>query len=76
MGHRIAEAIIENGRITYSDHKLPSGKLKVHLVYDTSDASIETERALSLLKETAGIYKGIKADEEARTLRSEWDRNV
>lgn len=76
MGHKIAEAIIENGRVTYSDHKLPAGKLKVHLVYDTSDTSIETDQILLLLKETAGIYKGINAADEARALRSEWNRNA
>ena len=74
MGHRIVEAIIENGRITYSDHKLPSGKLKVQLVYDISDASTATDRAISLLRETSGIYKGINADEEAQALRSGWER--
>lgn len=76
MGHRIIEAIIENGRITYSDHTLPLGKLKVHLVYDIGDASTETDRALSLLKETSGIYKGINGDEEAHALRSGWDRHA
>lgn len=76
MGHIIAEAIIEDGRITFSDPKLPQGKLKVHLVYDTKDSANKTDLALSLLKETAGIYKGIKAAEEARALRAEWDRDV
>ncbi len=76
MTHIIAEAIIENGRITYSDHKLPAGKLTVHLVYDINDTATETNKVLSALKETAGIYKGINAGAEASALRSEWDRNV
>lgn len=76
MGHIIAEAIIEDGRITFSDHKLPQGKFKVQLVYDAKDISNKTGLTLSLVKATAGIYKDIKAAEEARALRSEWDRNV
>lgn len=76
MGHKIAEAIIENGKITYVDHKLPSGKVKAHLIYDTGDESVVTARALMLLRETSGIYKYIQPDCESHKLRSQWDRNA
>lgn len=76
MGHKIAEAIIENGKITYVDHKLPAGKVKAHLIYDTADELGSTALALMLLRETSGIYKHIQPDNESHILRAQWDRNV
>ena len=35
MGHEIAEAIIENEQLKYVNKKLPGGKIKVHLIYDS-----------------------------------------
>jgi len=76
MGHKTAEAIIEDGRITYIDHTLPSGKVKVTLIYDINDASAEKSQVLSLIRETGGIYPHIRPDTEARALRSQWERDV
>lgn len=76
MEHRTAEAIIEDGRITYIDHALPAGKVKATLIYDISDAAAEKGIVLSLLGEISGIYPHIRPDIEARTLRSQWERDV
>lgn len=76
MGHKTAEAIIEDGRITYIDHTLPVGKVKVTLIYDTNDAAAEKSLLLSLLRDINGIYPHILPDIEARTLRSQWERDV
>jgi len=37
MGHQITEAILDNGKITYSDKKLPKGVIKVHIIYDIAE---------------------------------------
>ena len=37
MGHKIAEAVVEDGQLKHIDRKLPPGKLKVHLIYDTME---------------------------------------
>ena len=76
MGHRTAEAIIEDGRITYIDHTLPAGKVKVTLIYDISDETAEKSQVLSLIRETSGIYPYIRPDDEARALRTQWERDV
>ena len=34
MGHKIVEAIIENGQLKYVE-ELPGGRIKVHIIYDT-----------------------------------------
>ena len=38
MAHVIAEAIIENGQLRYIDKKLPNGRIKAHIIYDTNGA--------------------------------------
>lgn len=63
MGHKIAEAIIENGQIKYINKKLPPGRLKVHLIYDA-------------VEETSGLYRDIDVEAESRKLRESWERNV
>ena len=76
MGHKIAEAILENGQLKYVDKKLPSGKIKVHIIYDTSEEAISETKILSEDKETSGIYKNIDIEVESKKLRANWGRNV
>lgn len=76
MGHKIAEAIIENGQIKYVNKKLPCGKLKVHLIYDDSEETLSKTEAAKIVKETSGIYKDIDAKAESRKLRTSWERNA
>lgn len=75
MGHKILEAIIEDGHIQYSDKKLPPGKLKVHIIYDTEIEKTQTENIMEILRETSGLYKKIDAATEAEELRKSWERN-
>lgn len=75
MGHKVAEAIIENGKLTYVDAELPKGKIKVHIIYDTEERQAK-DLATALVKETAGIYKDTDAENESKKLRAEWERNV
>ncbi len=75
MGHKIAEAVIEDGIIKQVSHKLPSGKLTVHIVYDENQESLKEKEAEYLVRETSGIYKNINAETESRKLRDEWERD-
>jgi hypothetical protein len=74
MGHKVVEAIIENGKLTHIDKDLPKGKIKVHIIYDVEEAG--SVDAAALVKETAGIYKDIDAGSEAKKMRAEWDRHA
>ncbi len=76
MGHKIVEAIIENGQLKYVDKKLPAGKLRVHLVYDTVEEAILETEIEKIVKETSGIYKDIDVEAESRKMRANWERNV
>jgi hypothetical protein len=76
MGHKIAEAIIENGQLKYVDKKLPAGRLRVHLVYDTVEKAIVETEIDKIVKETSGIYKDIDVEAESGKLRAMWERNV
>lgn len=75
MRHQIIEAIIEDGQITSVNKKLPRGKMKVHLIYDTEESLREADMAKSVA-ETSGIYKDIDVEAEAKKLRLGWERNV
>ncbi len=75
MGHKVVDAIIENGKLTHIDKDLPKGKIKVRIVYDVEEEASGVDAA-ALVKETAGIYKGIDAGREAKKIRSEWDRHA
>ncbi len=75
MGHKIVEAIIEDGQLKHVEGKLPSGKIKVQLIYDQEEPTDGNELT-KILKETSGIYSDIDADREARSLRQDWDRNL
>jgi hypothetical protein len=76
MGHKIVQAIIENGKIECVDEALPGGKLRVHLIYDTEEENPEKWPAAKALTETAGIYKDINGDAEAKELRGQWERGL
>ena len=76
MGHRVTEAIIENGQLKYVREKLPPGRLKVHLIYDTTGKSVLKRKAKDIVKKTAGIYPGMDAAAEAKQLRRGWERRV
>jgi len=76
MGHRIVDAIIEDGQLIYVGEKLPAGRLEVHLIYDTTQERVAKRRARDVVKRTAGIYRGIDAAAEARQLRCSWERGV
>lgn len=75
MGHQIIEAILEDGQIKSTNKKLPRGKMKVHLIYDTEEASKEADMA-KIVAETSGIYKDIDVEAESKKLRLGWERNV
>ena len=75
MGHQIIEAILEDGQIKSVGRKLPRGRMKVHLIYDTEEAFKEGDMA-RIVAETSGIYEDIDVDPEAKKLRLGWERNV
>ncbi len=75
MGHKVAEAIIENGKLTHVDKDLPKGKIKVHIIYDVDEETINVDTA-ALVKETCGIYKDSDAGHEAKKMRAEWERHA
>ena len=76
MGHRIVDAIIEDGQLKHIGGQLPAGRLKVHLIYDTIEEHKPGQTAEAVLAETWGIYKDIDPDLEARNLRAEWERGL
>lgn len=76
MGHRVIDAIIENGQLKYVPEKLPPGRLKVHLIYDIGEKSVLKRKAKDIVKRTAGIYPGMDAAAEAKRLRRGWERGV
>lgn len=53
MGHEIAEAIIENGQLKYVNKKLPGGKIKVHLIYDSVKRTLAETDATRIVRETS-----------------------
>ena len=76
MGHRVVDAIIEDGQLKYVGEKLPAGRLKVHLIYDTVEEKVADQAAMAVLAETCGIYKNIDPDVESKNLRQEWERDI
>lgn len=76
MGHKIAEAVIENGIIKSVSPKLPSGRISVHIVYDEKQEALKEEEAANAVRETSGIYKNINADAESKKIRNEWERDA
>ena len=76
MGHKIVEAIIEDGQIKYVDRKLPPGRIKVHLIYDAVEEISQEIDRLRIVGQTSGIYKNIDGEAESRKLRASWERNI
>jgi len=76
MGHKIAEAIIENGKLIHIDRKMPPGKIKVHIIYDIAEDTGILNEINRIIRETSGLYRNIDADAESAKLRAEWERNV
>ncbi len=76
MGHRIVDAVIEDGQLKYVGEKLPTGRLKVHLIYDTIEEDKADKAAEAVLADTWGIYKAIDPAHEAKNLRAEWERGI
>ena len=76
MGHRIVDAIIEDGQLKYVGEELPPGRLEVHLIYDTDRERTAKRKALDIVRRTAGMYRGIDAASEARRLRRSWERGL
>jgi hypothetical protein len=76
MGHRVVDAIIEDGQLKYVGEKLPTGRLKVHLIYDTIEADKADRAVEAVLADTWGIYKDIDPGMEAKNLRAEWERGT
>jgi len=76
MGHRIAEAIIENGQIKYVNKELPPGRMRVHLIYDVPEKTPAEPGARKIVIETSGIYQDIDAEAESEKLRRSWERNA
>jgi len=76
MGHKIVEAIIEDGRIKYVDTKLPSGRIRVHLIYDAAEEIPEETDRMRVVGQTSGIYRDIDGAAEAGELRKSWKRDI
>ena len=76
MGHKIVEAIIEDGQLKHVDKKLPRERMKVHIIYDTNEETPPEHEILRVVKETSGIYKEIDEKTESKKLRESWERNV
>lgn len=76
MGHKIVEAIIENGQLKHVDKKLPRERIKVHIIYDTKKEAPPEHEILEVVKETSGIYKDINEKTESKKLRESWERNA
>ena len=69
MGHKIIEAVIENGKIKYVDKKLPDGRLTVHLIYDAVDEVPPENEIANIVRKSSGIYKNVDVESEAEKLR-------
>ena len=76
MGHKIIEAIIEDGQLKYVGVKLPKGRLNVHLVYDLSEGKPADQTVDAIIAETSGLYKDLDPEREAKDLRTEWERKI
>ncbi len=76
MGHKIVEAIIENGELKYVDKKLPDGRIKVHLIYDVAEETLQESEVKRIVRETSGIYKDVDVEAESMKLRKSYERNV
>ena len=76
MGHKIAEAIIENGQLKYIEKTLPAGRLKVHIIYDAVEETLPETEMARIVREASGLYTNIDVDAESRKLRESWERDT
>lgn len=76
MGHKIAKAIIENGKIRYINKELPHKRMEVQIIYNDLRETLSSDDITKIVKETSGIYKEIDVEREAKRLRQDWERNV
>lgn len=76
MGHKIIEAVLENGKLKCVDKNLPGGKTKVHLIYDVEDEPLPKIDVTKIVRETSGIYKNTDVEAESKKLRENWERNA
>jgi hypothetical protein len=76
MTHKIAEVIIENGQIKHVNKKLPSGRIKAHLIYDEEEEKRTKNDIQKIIRETSGIYKSMDTAAESKKLRKSWERNA
>ncbi len=76
MKEKVAEAIIENGKIKYIDKKLPHGVIKVKLIYSVEEEPVQKTDVEAVIRNSSGIYKNINPDKESSNLRTEWERNI
>ncbi len=76
MGHKIAEAIIENGQLKYIEKTLPAGRIKVHIIYDAVEETLPDTDMARIVREASGLYTNIDVDAESRKLRESWERDA
>lgn len=76
MAHKIAEAVIENRQLKYIGRNLPSGKLKVHIVYDEKENNVSKSEASKIVRDTYGMYKDVDVIVESKKLRADWERRT
>lgn len=76
MGHKMVQAIIENGRLKNVGHKLPPGKLKVKIFYEAVGDDLGEDYVTQVVRDTFGIYKGVNSRAESKRLRESWERNA
>ena len=76
MGHKIAEAIIENGQLKYIEQTLPAGRIKVHIIYDAIEETLPEPEMSRIVREASGLYTNIDVDAESKKLRESWERNA
>ena len=76
MGHKIVEAIIENGQLKYIEKTLPTGRIKVHIIYDSVEETLPETEMARIVREASGLYTNIDVDAESRKLRESWERDA
>jgi len=76
MGHKIAEAIIEDREIKYIDKQLPKGRIRAHIIYDTENETLPDTSLENMVRDTYGIYKDINVLYESKKIREDWERTI
>jgi hypothetical protein len=55
---------------------LPTGRIRVHLVYDAAEEVSQEIDGMQIVAQTSGIYKDVDGEAESRELRASWERNI